>query len=122
MTNELAAQFMSLAEKEDKIGPRMIGHRLMGLSLLHTGHVVEARKQLDLAIALYDPAEHRPLASRFGQDVGAASLAWRSLASWLLGYPEAAAADAEQAITVARDCGLSGTLVYVLNFCVSSIR
>ena len=118
VTNELAAQFMSLAEKEDKIGPRMIGHRLMGLSLLHTGHVVEARKQLDLAIALYDPAEHRPLASRFGQDVGAASLAWRSLASWLLGYPEAAAADAEQAIRVARDCGLSGTLVYVLNFCV----
>ena len=65
----------------------MIGHRLMGLSLLHTGDIAEGRAHLDRAIALYDPAEHRPLATRFGQDVGAASLSWKSMASWLLGYP-----------------------------------
>ncbi len=118
VARELAAHFLALAEKESGSGARMIGHRLMGLSLLHAGDVGEARAHLDRAIALYDPVGHRPLASRFGQDVGAASLAWRSLALWLLGYPEAAGADAERAIRVARESGHSPTLGYALNFCV----
>ena len=77
---ELAVQFLALADKESATGPPMIGHRLMGLSLLHTGDIADARAHLDRAIALYDPVEHRPLATRFGQDVGAASLSWKSLA------------------------------------------
>jgi class 3 adenylate cyclase/predicted ATPase len=115
---ELAAQFLLLAEKEGATGPPMIGHRLMGLSLLHTGEITDARAHLDRAIALYDPVEHRPLATRFGQDVGAASLSWKSLASWLLGYPEAARADAARALKVARETGHSATLMYVLNFSI----
>ena len=118
VTRELAEQFLPLAEKRNDSGPRMIGHRLMGLSLLHAGYVAEGRAHLDRAIALYDPVEHGPLASRFGQDVGAASLAWRSLVSWLLGYPRAAVSDAERAIEVARESGHTPTLAYVLNFCV----
>jgi predicted ATPase len=94
----------------------MMAHRLMGLSLLHTGDVVAGRAHLDRAITLYNPAEHRPLATRFGQDVGAATLCWKSLAFWLLGYPKVALADTEQALKVAREIGHSATLMYVLNF------
>jgi len=43
-------------------------------------------------------------------------LCWRSLAFWLLGYPEAALADTEHALAVAREIGHSATLMYVLNF------
>ena len=115
---ELAVQFLAVADTEGATGPRMIGHRLMGLSRLHTGDIADGRAHLDRAIALYDPLEHRPLATRFGQDVGAASLSWKSLASWLLGYPEAALADAAQARKVARATGHSATLTYALNFSV----
>ena len=94
----------------------MIGHRLMGLSLLHTGDLVNGGAHLDRAITLYDPAEHRPLATRFGQDIGAATLSWKSLACWLLGYPQTALADAEHALKIAREMGHSATLMYVLNF------
>src|SRR5262249_47226857 len=87
-----------------------------GLSLLHTGDIVDGRAHLDRAITFYDPAEHRPLATRFGQDIGAATLSWKSLAFWLLGYPEAALADSEHALKVAREIGHSATLMYVLNF------
>src|SRR5215813_5324625 len=73
---ELAVQFLALADKQKAAGPLMMGHRLMGLSLLHTGDVVEGRTHLDRAITFYDPAEHRPLATRFGQDIGAATLSW----------------------------------------------
>ena len=88
----------------------------MGLTLLHTGDIVEGRTHLDCAITLYNPVEHRPLATRFGQDVGAAILCWKSLAFWMIGYAEAALADAEQALKIAREIGHSATLMYVLNF------
>ena len=111
---ELAAQFMALAEKQGAIAPLMIGHRLMGMSLLHTGDIAEGRVHFDRAIALYDPAEHRPLATRFGQDVRVAILSYGSLATWLLGYPDAALTDAEHAVKDAREIGQAATLMYAL--------
>jgi predicted ATPase len=93
----------------------MIGHRTMGLSLLHTGDIAEGRAHLDQAIALYDPAEHRPLATRIGQDAGVTILSFRSLALWLLGYPEAALRDADDAIRNAREMGQAATLMLALN-------
>ena len=47
---ELAAQFLSLAEKQGATAPLMIGHRLMGTSLLCTGDIAESRLHLDHAI------------------------------------------------------------------------
>ena len=111
---ELASQFLSLAEKQKATASVMIGHRLMGSSLLCTGKIMEGRAHYNHALALYAPAEHRQLAARFGQDVAVATLAFRSLASWMLGYPMAALADAEQAISNAREIGQAATLMYAL--------
>ena len=116
---ELAAQFLALAEKQRATVPLMIGHRLMGISLLVTGDIAEGRAHLDRAIALYDPAEHRPLATRFGGDTGVAVLCFRSLALWMLGYPEAALADADHALKDAREIGQAATLMYALAFTTS---
>jgi predicted ATPase len=115
VSRDLAAQFLALAEKQGTTVPLMIGHRLMATSLVGTGDIAKARAHCDKAIALYDPAEHRPLATRFGQDVGVAILFWRSWALWLLGYPAAALADADDALTNAREIGHAGTLMYILN-------
>jgi class 3 adenylate cyclase/predicted ATPase len=112
---DLAAQFLVLAEKQRAKAPLMIGHRLMGTSLLIRGDITEGRAHLDQAIALYDPAEHRPLATRFGQDVGVAALSYRSWALWLLGYPEAALRDADDALKKAREIGQAASLMYALN-------
>ena len=62
----------------------------MGVSLLTTGDIAEGSVHFDRANALYDPAEHRPLATRFGVDSAVLIFGYRSWASWLLGYPEAA--------------------------------
>ena len=111
---ELAAQFLALAEKQGAAVPLMVGHRNMGVSLLHTGDIEEARVHIDRAIALYDPAKHRPLATRFGQDVRVALLFYRSLALWPLGYPEAALADAHRAVRDAREIGQAASLMAAL--------
>ena len=112
---ELAAQFLALAEKQGATVPLMVGHRLMGMSLLETGDIAGRRAHLDRAIALYDPAAHRPLAMRFGQDIGVTILSYRSQALWMLGYPDVALADADHAVRDAREIGQAATLMFALN-------
>jgi class 3 adenylate cyclase/predicted ATPase len=109
-----AAQFLALAKKQGTTVPLLIAHRLMGTSLLCTGGIAAGRAHLDQAIELYDPAEHRPLATRFGHDPGMATLCIRSLALWFLGYPEAAFADTARALKDAREIGQAATLMYAL--------
>jgi hypothetical protein len=104
-----AAQFLMLAEKQGTTVPLMIGHRLMATSLLVTGAIAESRAHFDQGIALYDPIAHRTLAARFGQDHRVSVLPFRSLALWLLGYPEAALADSDQALRDAREIGQAAT-------------
>jgi len=110
----LAAQFLALAQTQGGAVPLMVGHRLMGISLLTTGDIVESRTHYDQALALYHPAEHRALATHFGQDAGVASRSYRSLALWALGHPEAARVDTERAIKDAREIGQAATLMYAL--------
>jgi class 3 adenylate cyclase/predicted ATPase len=116
MMCELAARFMTLAEKQGSTVPLMIGHRMVGLSLLSTGEIAQSRAHLDRSIALYDPSAHRSMATRFGHDNRVAASIYRSWALWMLGYPEAALADAERAIKHARELGQAATLMLALCF------
>ena len=116
IVRDLGAQFFAMVKKQATIAPQMIGYRLMGTSLLSTGEIAEARAHFDKGIALYDPTEHRTLATRFGVDVRVSILSYRSWALWMLGYPEAALADAEAALSDAREIGQAATLMFALNY------
>jgi predicted ATPase len=118
---ELAAQFLTLAEKQRALTPLMIGHRLMGVSMMSTGNTAQARTHYDRALALYDPSEHRPLATRFGGDIGVTILSCRSIALWILGYPEAALADTANVLKDAREIGQAATLMHALCFTLHSL-
>jgi predicted ATPase len=91
-----------------------MAHRVMGGSITHSGELQAAKSHLDQAVALYSPAEHRTLATRFGQDIGVAALGYRAYALYRLGYPERALSDTEEALRSARDLGQTGTLAYAL--------
>jgi predicted ATPase len=78
------------------------------------GDAAEGLSHLDRALALYDPAVHRPLATRFGHDVGTAILTFRPLALWLLGYPETALMQTDRAIAAGREAGHVPTLLFAL--------
>jgi class 3 adenylate cyclase/predicted ATPase len=112
---EVAAQSLTLAEKQGATVPLMLGHRLMATSLMTTGSILEGRAHYDRALALYDPVEHRPLITRFGQDTGVTILGFRSLCLWFLGYPEAAPADVGRVLSDAREIGQAATLMYALS-------
>jgi class 3 adenylate cyclase/predicted ATPase len=111
---QLAAEFLAFAERQATPAPRMVGHRNMGVTLLHIGEIEESLVHFNRAFTLYDAAEHRKLATRFGQDVRVAILFHRSLAHWALGYPEKALADAACAVAEAREVGQAPTLIPAL--------
>ena len=111
---ELSAQFLAFAQKQKTSAALAMGHRLTAASLILTGELVEGKEHFDRTLALYNPAEHGPLASRFGQDIRVAALAYRSWTLWLLGHPQAALTDAEQGLKYARDIGQATSLMYSL--------
>src|SRR5262249_8910308 len=68
----------------------------------------------DQALAIYDSAEHRPLMTRSGRDIGVALLSSRSRCLWHLGYLAASLEDGERAVKNARESGQASTLLFVL--------
>src|SRR4029077_12133482 len=85
---QTAKQFLAVAEKQRGSAPLLMAHRVMGASLAVLGEVQAAKSHLDEAVSLYVPEEHRILATRFGQDIGIASLTYRAFVLYRLGYPE----------------------------------
>ena len=114
MCRDLAAQFLTLAEKKNATVPVLVAHRIMGHSLITTGELKNAKAHYDQGIALYNPDEHQSLTTRFGQDSRVSILCWRSLASWLLGYAEAALRDARDAVNYGRETGQAASLMMAL--------
>jgi class 3 adenylate cyclase/predicted ATPase len=115
----LAEQLLTLAKRQTTSGPLLAGHRAMGTSLLHLGKLAEARTHLDRAIQLYTPVEHRS-GTRHGMvtryDVEAVvGLSYRAMNLWLLGYPEAALLDIDQALNDARKFGQALALMISLS-------
>jgi predicted ATPase len=76
---------------------------------------VDGNEHYDRALAIYEPAEHRPLMTRSGRDVGVAVLSSRSGCLWNLGYPAASLKDGERAVKNARETGQATTLLYALH-------
>jgi predicted ATPase len=112
---ELAEQFLDLAQKQSAAAPRMIGHMMLGISLVLVGAPSKGRKHLDQVIELYQPSQHRGLATRFGHDVRMTAYCWRALALWLLGYPDGAAVDMELALADADEIGHAATSMFALS-------
>jgi predicted ATPase len=117
---DVAAQLLALAERQGATVPRMMGYRLMGTSLLLVGDFAESRAHLDHACALYNPVEHRMLATRFGSDAGVTILGWRAMGLWCLGYPEAALTDVDHAIEDARKLGQAATRMVALTCTITT--
>ena len=89
-------------------------------ALALTGDLVDGKEHYDRALAIYDPAEHRPLTTRSGRDVGVTLLSFRSSCVWQLGYPAASRNDAERAVKNAREIGHATTLMYALSRAATS--
>jgi predicted ATPase len=103
LAREGAARLLALGEKQGTKFSLALGHVITGIVLVYTGNFAEAVVHLNQVIAL-----ERSLS-------GFHALYMRSLALWPLGYPEAASASAEQAVSEARETGRAGHLMWALS-------
>ena len=69
-----------------------------GNALSLMGDFVGGKEHFDRALAIYDPAEHRPITTRSGRDVGVTLLSFRSGCLGILGYPRLRAMTAARAV------------------------
>jgi class 3 adenylate cyclase/predicted ATPase len=116
VSRDLAAQFLELAEKQSVSYPRILGRTFLGGSLMLRGELRESTALLsDQASALYDPVRHQALAFRLeGQDHRVTTPFFRSKALWLLGHPDAARVDSDQALKDGREIGHAPSLLWAL--------
>ena len=111
----LAEEFVSLAERQ-RDSAVVAGHRAVGLPSLCLADLTLARGRFEQSISLYDPAQHRSLAYLYGHDQGVASLLNSALALWLLGYPDQALRQSDQAIDLVRPIRHVNSQAYALYF------
>jgi predicted ATPase len=116
----LASEILSIAQRQSARGPLLIAHRLAGTTLLHVGDIAGGQEHFNQSIAYFDPDESRSLGSRFALERVVCS-AFRALTLWLLGYPEAALSEVDQAVHDARKTGQATALIIVLTTAVSLI-
>ncbi len=112
----LAEQILTIAEEKRTTVPLIMGNMFMGASLAWTGRLAEGRAHFDQAVRLYDPVKHRPLGTQFGIDYRVQILSYRSNLLWVLGYPDAALADAEFALKDANEIRHPATSMLALGF------
>ena len=62
-----------------------VAHRVQGTTHYFAGEYVEALRELERAVALFQPGRDDDLAFRFGQDAGVAAMVYLALVSWPLG-------------------------------------
>ena len=108
-------QIATLPATPDLHGEEIKLHVAFANALALTGNFVDGKEHYDRAFAIYDPAEHRPLTTRSGRDVGVALLSSRSGCLYALGYHAASRNDAERAVKNARETGQTTTLMFALH-------
>lgn len=101
----LAHELLDLARELNAPDLGMQAHQALGLTALCRGRPADALQHVEQVATLYDPERHRHHAFVFGQDPGVICKAYGAIALWLLGYPEAARRQSEQAIAMSQ--GLS---------------
>ena len=80
-----AAAFMRDVEARPDSSEAGIAHRVQGMTHYFAGEFVEAVRELERALALFEPGRDDDLAVRFPPDPGVASMIYLAFAWWALG-------------------------------------
>jgi predicted ATPase len=113
---EHATNFLSSAQSQPSSGPLLVGHRILGWSLMPSGDYRTALAHLKTAASLYRPDEHRDSAFLYGQDIGVGAFVHLSWALWHRGSPDQSARAADRALALGRELGHAHTLAHAFRF------
>ena len=102
MTRELGEQLLSLAHRIQDPELLLEAHRVLGPTMLWLGEMASAREHSEQGAALYDAKQHHSHAFIYGQDPGVSCQIFSAMSVWLLGYPDQALKNIQEALTLAQ--------------------
>ena len=111
---EVAERLLDLAQRSNDPLHLIEAHRAVGVVLFWLGDLTAARSHLEQGAALYDHQLHASHDRHSGPDVGVSCLSMVSTLMWMLGYPDRAMAQSEQAITLAQKLNHPFSVVFAL--------
>src|SRR5262245_18825453 len=111
-----AEDLLKRARRIEDTTARLMGHRVLGMSLFMIGELSAAQRELKDAIALYDPPRHAPLALIFSHDFKATAQVYLALASVLVGDIEDGLSQGREALAHAERLRHPHSVCYVLSF------
>ena len=112
---EVAQEQLALATRAGDPAHLVRAHWSLGQSLCLRGDPVDATRELERAVALFDPARDR-LLSHDRSDQSVSLRSWLSWASWIAGEPDDARRWGDEGIAIARDGAHPYSLAYALGF------
>jgi len=108
--------FREVSDQQDP-APRLMSHRLRGISLFMIGDLTGAQEHLQHSLKLYEPQRHSELKNEgYGQDPRSTCEAFMSLVRWLRGYSSNAAEYSRMSLEHAEQARHTNTWGYVLWF------
>jgi class 3 adenylate cyclase/tetratricopeptide (TPR) repeat protein len=104
----------AVSQRSGSRGDLTVGHMEVGSILFWRGELDAARRELEAAILLYDPAEQRARLLSTQIDPGANARYHLSWTLWTLGFPDQALASVDRAVEAGREIAQPLTLAMAL--------
>jgi len=112
---EVAQEQLAMARRAADPAHLVRAHWSLGQTHCLRGNPLDAVRELERAVALFEPARDR-LLSHDRSDQGVSLRSWLSWASWLAGEPDHALRWGDEAVALARDGAHPYSLAYALGF------
>jgi adenylate cyclase len=106
-----AADLSRLARKLNDPDLALQAHQALAMTAFCRGQLDASQQHVEQAVALYDRRRHAKHAFEFGQDPAVICKAFGAVVLWLLGYPDAAAKQSEDAIRMSESLSPSSQAV-----------
>ena len=113
---ELGEQCLALARSIQDPALLLEAHSALGITLLWLGELALAQEHVEQGITLYNPQQHRFLATLYGFDPGVFCLSLAADVLWLLGYPNQALQRSHEALALTQELSHPLSLALALNF------
>jgi predicted ATPase len=114
--HELGEQCFILAQHMQNPTCLQEAHLMLGSILFYLGELPSARVHLEAGITLYEPQHSRARTFASGTDPWVVCRCWAAWTSWLLGYPDQALRQAQEALTLAQELSHAYSLCFALHF------
>jgi predicted ATPase/class 3 adenylate cyclase len=100
---ELGEQCLRVVQGVQDPGLLLEACAVLGPTLFYLGELAQSRAEMEEAITLYDPQQHRSHAFVYGTDPGVVALGFAARTLCLLGYPEQARQRGDELLALAQE-------------------